>query len=208
MSSAQPSSARGVTAVVPWVQEPQHWWWPLSYLWTWEVVTVDFAWILEQRGPPSGTNSARQSPAPQHRPLGLAPINPDRLGKGAGSGGKSLASGISVKVASTSFHLSIGELQKVKLEKKFPVVTDWPGPSTSTWHSSMLLQVLAAVIPRYKNPSRGCGDGEYSSIKALLAELPRSSLKQNVKTLSCHIRAEELCLKMYWSVSQNVFAHV
>ncbi|XP_030086780.1 membrane-associated guanylate kinase, WW and PDZ domain-containing protein 3 isoform X3 [Serinus canaria] len=32
----------------------------------------------EQRGPPSGTNSARQSPAPQHRPLGLAPINPDR----------------------------------------------------------------------------------------------------------------------------------
>ncbi|XP_064255378.1 membrane-associated guanylate kinase, WW and PDZ domain-containing protein 3 isoform X2 [Passer domesticus] len=32
----------------------------------------------EQRGPPSGTNSARQSPAPQHRPLGLALINPDR----------------------------------------------------------------------------------------------------------------------------------
>lgn len=25
---------------------------------------------LEHHGPPSGTNSARQSPAPQHRPLG------------------------------------------------------------------------------------------------------------------------------------------
>ncbi|NWQ82168.1 MAGI3 protein, partial [Columbina picui] len=29
--------------------------------------------FLEHRGPPSGTNSARQSPAPQHRPLGPAP---------------------------------------------------------------------------------------------------------------------------------------
>lgn len=67
-------------------------------------MTIDFVCILEQRGPPSGTNSAKQSPAPQHRPLELAPINPDRLGKGAGSGGKSLARGINVKVTSTFFH--------------------------------------------------------------------------------------------------------
>uniref|UniRef100_A0A8C9NSL8 Membrane-associated guanylate kinase, WW and PDZ domain-containing protein 3 n=1 Tax=Serinus canaria TaxID=9135 RepID=A0A8C9NSL8_SERCA len=42
------------------------------------VVTLTVVAEEEQRGPPSGTNSARQSPAPQHRPLGLAPINPDR----------------------------------------------------------------------------------------------------------------------------------
>lgn len=119
-------------------------------------MTIDFVWISEQRGPPSGTNSARQSPAPQHRPLGLTPINPDRLGKWAGNGGKSLARGINVKVTVTSFHLLVGELQKVKLEKKFLVVTSCPGPSTSTWRSWTLLQVLAAVIPRYKKPSRGC----------------------------------------------------
>uniref|UniRef100_A0A8C5JNC0 Membrane-associated guanylate kinase, WW and PDZ domain-containing protein 3 n=1 Tax=Junco hyemalis TaxID=40217 RepID=A0A8C5JNC0_JUNHY len=44
----------------------------------------------EQRGPPSGTNSARQSPAPQHRPLGLAPINPDR-GATEGEAGKEVS---------------------------------------------------------------------------------------------------------------------
>lgn len=32
--------------------------------------------LLEHRGPPSGTNSAKQSPAPQHRPLGSAQMNP------------------------------------------------------------------------------------------------------------------------------------
>ncbi|RLV96954.1 hypothetical protein DV515_00012228, partial [Chloebia gouldiae] len=42
------------------------------------VVTLTVVAEEEQRGPPSGTNSARQSPAPQHRPLGLTPINADR----------------------------------------------------------------------------------------------------------------------------------
>lgn len=43
----------------------------------WGVLTD--CWLCldspEHRGPPSGTNSARQSPAPQHRPLALAQIN-------------------------------------------------------------------------------------------------------------------------------------
>lgn len=69
-----------------------------------------------------------------------------------------MARGINAKVTSTSFHLSLGELRKVKLEKKFLVVTGCPGPSTSTWHSWMPLQALAVVIPRYKNPAGGCGD--------------------------------------------------
>lgn len=44
----------------------------------------------------------------------------------------------------------VGELQKVKLEKKFQIVTGFHGLSTSTWHNLRLaaLQVLAAVIRR------------------------------------------------------------
>ncbi|XP_058711926.1 membrane-associated guanylate kinase, WW and PDZ domain-containing protein 3 isoform X1 [Poecile atricapillus] len=61
------------------------------------MVTLTVVAEEEQRGPPSGTNSARQSPAPQHRPLGLALINPDRLGKVAGNGGQSLARGMNAK---------------------------------------------------------------------------------------------------------------
>ncbi|NWI00545.1 MAGI3 protein, partial [Tichodroma muraria] len=55
------------------------------------VVTLTVVAEEEQRGPPSGTNSARQSPAPQHRPLGLAPINPDR-GTTEGEAGKEISS--------------------------------------------------------------------------------------------------------------------
>ncbi|XP_048183854.1 membrane-associated guanylate kinase, WW and PDZ domain-containing protein 3 isoform X2 [Corvus hawaiiensis] len=55
------------------------------------VVTLTVVAEEEQRGPPSGTNSARQSPAPQHRPLGLAPINPDR-GATEGEAGKEVSS--------------------------------------------------------------------------------------------------------------------
>uniref|UniRef100_A0A8D2QIT1 Membrane-associated guanylate kinase, WW and PDZ domain-containing protein 3 n=1 Tax=Zonotrichia albicollis TaxID=44394 RepID=A0A8D2QIT1_ZONAL len=54
------------------------------------VVTLTVVAEEEQRGPPSGTNSARQSPAPQHRPLGLAPINPDR-GATEGEPGKEVS---------------------------------------------------------------------------------------------------------------------
>ncbi|XP_063034146.1 membrane-associated guanylate kinase, WW and PDZ domain-containing protein 3 isoform X1 [Melospiza melodia melodia] len=54
------------------------------------VVTLTVVAEEEQRGPPSGTNSARQSPAPQHRPLGLAPINPDR-GATEGEAGKEVS---------------------------------------------------------------------------------------------------------------------
>ncbi|XP_068029358.1 membrane-associated guanylate kinase, WW and PDZ domain-containing protein 3 isoform X3 [Anomalospiza imberbis] len=54
------------------------------------VVTLTVVAEEEQRGPPSGTNSARQSPAPQHRPLGLAPINPDR-GSTEGEAGKEVS---------------------------------------------------------------------------------------------------------------------
>lgn len=117
--------------------------------------------LLEHRGPPSGTNSARQSPAPQHRPLGSAQINPsgaDRygafgFGKRTENSQKSLTRGVvNAKVTSTSFYLCVGELRKVKLEKKFQIVTGFPGPSISTWHSLMLalLQLLVAVIPRYR----------------------------------------------------------
>ncbi|NXT59887.1 MAGI3 protein, partial [Chaetops frenatus] len=55
------------------------------------MVTLTVVAEEEQRGPPSGTNSARQSPAPQHRPLGSAPINPDR-GATEGEAGKEVAS--------------------------------------------------------------------------------------------------------------------
>ncbi|XP_068852220.1 membrane-associated guanylate kinase, WW and PDZ domain-containing protein 3 isoform X1 [Aphelocoma coerulescens] len=55
------------------------------------VVTLTVVAEEEQRGPPSGTNSARQSPAPQHRPLALAPINPDR-GAMEGEAGKEVSS--------------------------------------------------------------------------------------------------------------------
>ncbi|NXR46662.1 MAGI3 protein, partial [Hippolais icterina] len=55
------------------------------------VVTLTVVAEEEQRGPPSGTNSARQSPAPQHRPLGLAPNNPDR-GATEGEAGKEVSS--------------------------------------------------------------------------------------------------------------------
>uniref|UniRef100_A0A8C9EKZ7 Membrane-associated guanylate kinase, WW and PDZ domain-containing protein 3 n=1 Tax=Pavo cristatus TaxID=9049 RepID=A0A8C9EKZ7_PAVCR len=39
------------------------------------VVTLTVVAEEEHRGPPSGTNSAKQSPAPQHRPLGSAQSN-------------------------------------------------------------------------------------------------------------------------------------
>ncbi|XP_061327949.1 membrane-associated guanylate kinase, WW and PDZ domain-containing protein 3 isoform X1 [Pezoporus flaviventris] len=47
------------------------------------VVTLTVVAEEEHRGPPSGTNSARQSPAPQHRPLGPAQINASSTDRGA-----------------------------------------------------------------------------------------------------------------------------
>ncbi|XP_059687156.1 membrane-associated guanylate kinase, WW and PDZ domain-containing protein 3 isoform X1 [Gavia stellata] len=58
------------------------------------VVTLTVVAEEEHRGPPSGTNSARQSPAPQHRPLGSAQINPSSTDRGAteGEAGKEVSS--------------------------------------------------------------------------------------------------------------------
>ncbi|XP_075377830.1 membrane-associated guanylate kinase, WW and PDZ domain-containing protein 3 isoform X2 [Mycteria americana] len=50
------------------------------------VVTLTVVAEEEHRGPPSGTNSTRQSPAPQHRPLGSAQINPSGTDRGATEG--------------------------------------------------------------------------------------------------------------------------
>uniref|UniRef100_A0A8B9D888 Membrane-associated guanylate kinase, WW and PDZ domain-containing protein 3 n=1 Tax=Anser cygnoides TaxID=8845 RepID=A0A8B9D888_ANSCY len=53
------------------------------------VVTLTVVAEEEHRGPPSGTNSAKQSPAPQHRPLGSAQMNPsstDRVATEAEAG--------------------------------------------------------------------------------------------------------------------------
>ncbi|NXX82168.1 MAGI3 protein, partial [Urocolius indicus] len=55
------------------------------------VVTLTVVAEEEHRGPPSGTNSARQSPAPQHRPLGSAQISIDR-GATEGEAGKEVSS--------------------------------------------------------------------------------------------------------------------
>ncbi|NXT29261.1 MAGI3 protein, partial [Syrrhaptes paradoxus] len=50
------------------------------------AVTLTVVAEEEHHGPPSGTNSARQSPAPQHRPLGSAHINPPGADRGATEG--------------------------------------------------------------------------------------------------------------------------
>ncbi|XP_074781393.1 membrane-associated guanylate kinase, WW and PDZ domain-containing protein 3 isoform X2 [Athene noctua] len=50
------------------------------------VVTLTVVAEEEHRGPPSGTNSARQSPAPQHRLLGPAQLNPGGTDRGATEG--------------------------------------------------------------------------------------------------------------------------
>ncbi|KAM6333226.1 membrane-associated guanylate kinase, WW and PDZ domain-containing protein 3 isoform 2-T2 [Alca torda] len=50
------------------------------------VVTLTVVAEEEHRGPPSGTNSARQSPAPQHRPLGPAQLNPPGADRAAAEG--------------------------------------------------------------------------------------------------------------------------
>ncbi|KAM6311129.1 membrane-associated guanylate kinase, WW and PDZ domain-containing protein 3 isoform 2-T2 [Podargus strigoides] len=50
------------------------------------VVTLTVVAEEEHRGPPSGTNSARQSPAPQHRPLGSGQLNPSGTDRGATEG--------------------------------------------------------------------------------------------------------------------------
>ncbi|NXC17013.1 MAGI3 protein, partial [Corythaeola cristata] len=50
------------------------------------AVTLTVVAEEEHRGPPSGTNSARQSPAPQHRPLPPAPIAPSGADRGATEG--------------------------------------------------------------------------------------------------------------------------
>ncbi|XP_030417611.1 membrane-associated guanylate kinase, WW and PDZ domain-containing protein 3 isoform X3 [Gopherus evgoodei] len=46
------------------------------------VVTLTVIAEEEHRGPPSGTNSARQSPAPQHRPMGTTQANSARADRG------------------------------------------------------------------------------------------------------------------------------
>ncbi|NXD12079.1 MAGI3 protein, partial [Nothocercus nigrocapillus] len=50
------------------------------------VVTLTVVAEEEHRGPPSGTNSAKQSPAPQHRPLGSAQSNPPSADRGTTEG--------------------------------------------------------------------------------------------------------------------------
>ncbi|NXG38017.1 MAGI3 protein, partial [Dromaius novaehollandiae] len=50
------------------------------------VVTLTVVAEEEHRGPPSGTNSAKQSPAPQHRPLGSAQNNTSSADRGATEG--------------------------------------------------------------------------------------------------------------------------
>lgn len=123
---------------------------------------------LEHRGPPSGTNSARQSPAPQHRPLGSSADRYRAVGFGRRNRGQLERLGrgtVNSGVTTVSFYLCAGELRKGKLEKKFPVVTGFPGPSTSTWHSRTLalLQSLVAVTPRY----RYCRRTKHSALEAL-----------------------------------------
>ncbi|XP_009960365.1 PREDICTED: membrane-associated guanylate kinase, WW and PDZ domain-containing protein 3, partial [Leptosomus discolor] len=63
------------------------------------VVTLTVVAEEEHRGPPSGPNSARQSPAPQHRPLGPAQTNPSGTDRGA-------TEGEAGKEASSSYRLS------------------------------------------------------------------------------------------------------
>ncbi|KAM6399049.1 membrane-associated guanylate kinase, WW and PDZ domain-containing protein 3 isoform 3-T3 [Rhynochetos jubatus] len=63
------------------------------------AVTLTVVAEEEHRGPPSGTNSARQSPAPQHRPLGPAQLNPCGADRGA-------TEGEAGKEASNSYRLS------------------------------------------------------------------------------------------------------
>ncbi|XP_067414876.1 membrane-associated guanylate kinase, WW and PDZ domain-containing protein 3 isoform X2 [Emydura macquarii macquarii] len=57
-------------------------------------VTLTVVAEEEHRGPPSGTNSARQSPAPQHRPMGTTQANPATADRGVtgGEAGRELAS--------------------------------------------------------------------------------------------------------------------
>ncbi|XP_042740351.1 membrane-associated guanylate kinase, WW and PDZ domain-containing protein 3 isoform X4 [Lagopus leucura] len=50
------------------------------------VVTLTVVAEEEHRGPPSGTNSAKQSPAPQHRPLGAAQSSASSTDRGATEG--------------------------------------------------------------------------------------------------------------------------
>uniref|UniRef100_A0A8V1ADK3 Membrane-associated guanylate kinase, WW and PDZ domain-containing protein 3 n=1 Tax=Gallus gallus TaxID=9031 RepID=A0A8V1ADK3_CHICK len=50
------------------------------------VVTLTVVAEEEHRGPPSGTNSAKQSPAPQHRPLGPAQSSASSTDRGATEG--------------------------------------------------------------------------------------------------------------------------
>ncbi|XP_021232644.1 membrane-associated guanylate kinase, WW and PDZ domain-containing protein 3 isoform X2 [Numida meleagris] len=50
------------------------------------VVTLTVVAEEEHRGPPSGTNSAKQSPAPQHRPLGSAQTSVSSTDRGATEG--------------------------------------------------------------------------------------------------------------------------
>ncbi|NXE50249.1 MAGI3 protein, partial [Casuarius casuarius] len=63
------------------------------------VVTLTVVAEEEHRGPPSGTNSAKQSPAPQHRPLGSAQNNTSSADRGA-------TEGEAGKEASNSYRLS------------------------------------------------------------------------------------------------------
>ncbi|XP_053943249.1 membrane-associated guanylate kinase, WW and PDZ domain-containing protein 3 isoform X2 [Cuculus canorus] len=63
------------------------------------TVTLTVVAEEEHRGPPSGTNSARQSPAPQHRPLGSAQVPPSGADRAA-------AEGDAGKEASNSYRLS------------------------------------------------------------------------------------------------------
>uniref|UniRef100_A0A8C3JQ90 Membrane-associated guanylate kinase, WW and PDZ domain-containing protein 3 n=1 Tax=Calidris pygmaea TaxID=425635 RepID=A0A8C3JQ90_9CHAR len=69
------------------------------------VVTLTVVAEEEHRGPPSGTNSARQSPAPQHRPL--APAQPSAPGTDSHlPRGRAAAEGEAGKEVANSYRIS------------------------------------------------------------------------------------------------------
>ncbi|XP_010289911.1 PREDICTED: membrane-associated guanylate kinase, WW and PDZ domain-containing protein 3, partial [Phaethon lepturus] len=92
------------------------------------VVTLTVVAEEEHRGPPSGTNSARQSPAPQHRPLGSAQINPSSTDRGA-------MEGEAGKEGSNSYRLS------------------WPEHKHLTQSDAGVVSVIGSRHSHVQNPS-------------------------------------------------------
>ncbi|NXN40081.1 MAGI3 protein, partial [Rhinoptilus africanus] len=93
------------------------------------VVTLTVVAEEEHHGPPSGTNSARQSPAPQHRPLGPAQLNPPGTDRAA-------TEGEAGKEASSSYRMS------------------WPEHKHLTQSDAGVASVAGSRHPQAQNP--GC----------------------------------------------------